>query len=61
MDKDKEMWIEIRSGLLGLQKALKFTTRSGAAQGIALSALGRIITAIERRWELAPTQEENLA
>lgn len=56
-DRDKLMWIEIRDGLLGFRKALTFTTNRSAAAGIALSALGRIIRAIERRWDLTTTKE----
>lgn len=55
---DKLMWIEIRAGLLGFKKALRYTRNIGPGAGIALAALGRIIRAIENRWELSVSEPE---
>lgn len=47
---DREMWFAIRSGLLGILRALEAFEHPSALGMATRAALGRIISAIEKRW-----------
>lgn len=53
-----KMWVGIRSGLIGIRESLKFAPHNpSAALGMIYPALGRMISAIEERFELRESAE----